>query len=118
MVLSILMIVSGVAMSSLLHQGGTMIGVGVVFLATTLWSRDREIIILHDDHFEMKVAPLAKRHLLEYEDIEDILHPSEKRAFIVSQGRRIRLPLHVLTSEDREALLERLTERCAMAKAS
>jgi hypothetical protein len=111
MVMAVVMICVGGFMLTVVGAGGILVGVGILLLIMQLWNQGRAVVTLHDDHLEMKVAPLAARHLIRYGDISEIDELGANKVFLVTGGKRIRLPLAILEPDEQPELLEELRRR-------
>jgi hypothetical protein len=89
------------------------IGVGALFIGMGMWNGGRTVANLHNDHLEMKVAPLAARQLLLYKDVDSLDEQGPKKVFITAAGKRTRLPLAVLEDADQPAFVEALKRKVA-----
>jgi len=115
MILSFVMIGFGAISLTVTGGGGLPIGIGVMFLLTTSWKKGRSLITLHEDHLEMKAAPLAARQLILYRDIsmlDDSAGP--KKVYLLTGGKRVRLPTHALEVPDQHELIAELNKRTGL----
>lgn len=110
-VMAVVMICVGGLTLMLGGVGGILLGVGILLLIMQFWNQGRAVVTLHDDHLEMKTAPLAARHLIRYRDISEIDEQGPKKAFLVTGGKRIHLPLAILEPHEQPELLEELRQR-------
>lgn len=82
--------------------------VGFIFLAKALMNRNRTVVTLHEDHMEMKAAALASRDFVRYSEIVGLEERSPTKVFAHTGGKRYRLPLIYLGTQDQALLLETL----------
>lgn len=109
MIVISLMMISVCVLAFAAMGGGVMIGVsGVLFLSLALTNRNRTVVTLHDDHLEMKAAPLGSRIFFQYSEISEIEERSPTKVFVHLDSKRYRLPLAILGTEDQALLLETL----------
>lgn len=89
-------------------RGGTMgifVVVGIVTIVMGFWSEKNPVIVLHDDHLEMKLAPATTRHLIRYQNVAEIDERGPNKMFLVVHGKSIRLPVNLLERSDVELVL-------------
>jgi hypothetical protein len=113
MVLGIAMIALGVMSLTLSNSGGTGIGIGMMFVVMNIVKRGQTMVTLYSDHIDLKVAALARRHEILYQDISAIEERGPKRLIIVTGDRRIVVPLVALEPNDQIAFIAALKQRVA-----
>jgi len=89
-------------------NGGTMgifVVVGILTIVIGFWSEKNPVIVLHEDHLEMKLAPATARHLIRYRDVAEIDNRGPNKIFLVVHGKKIRLPVKVLEPSDLQLVL-------------
>ena len=88
------------------------LGVSVIFLFIVIWFSNATLIRLHEDHLEMKMAPLAGRYKILYRDIERTEKVSAKKAVLhvkTAKGTVKRtIYLNMLETNESEELLKYL----------
>ena len=88
---------------------------GVTVLIIFFAKGNQPLVILHDDHLEMKAAPLAKKHLIRYTDVKYLTSASPKQAYFFFTNRKgskkISLPLVALSADDRKQLMNALRNK-------
>ncbi|MCT4673786.1 MAG: hypothetical protein N4A37_11160 [Prolixibacteraceae bacterium] len=85
------------------------ISVSFVYLYVAYWQKDRKAIILFDKYIEFKVAPGVSTKQIRYKDIKEIEDISEKKIIIhYTDGKKTRIPVALISHEDRRDLLNRL----------
>lgn len=117
LILGIVFIIMGVGMIVTLGSSGMgiIVASGVLFLIVYAWGKGTAIVKLEDDHMEMKAAIAAPRKMVLYTEMKSIDRVSDKKAFLIfnqdGKENKLRLPLNVLTDEDRKVLLGGLTRK-------
>jgi hypothetical protein len=81
------------------------LGILQIFFAN--WQK-KPIIKVHNDHFEMKITPIAPKHLILFSDIKEIIEVNEKKALLKTKDKEISVPLKILTIPDGKKLLDLL----------
>ena len=96
--------------------GGGMLGPSIGLVALGIWNSERAVLTLHEDHFEMKIAPLRARQRIRYEELAGIDEKEATKVFVVARGKRFRLPMAQLDIPDRVELLQELRSRREAAR--
>lgn len=96
--------------------GGGMLAPSIGLVALGVWNSGRAVLTLHEDHFEMKIAPLRARQRIRYQEIAGIDEHDATKVFVVAQGKRFRLPMAQLDIPDRVELLQELRTRREAAR--
>ncbi|MFK8002758.1 MAG: hypothetical protein AB8H86_24450 [Polyangiales bacterium] len=105
--MGVVLILVGVATLSTGGAGVVALPVGILHLVMHVWNRGRAVVTLHDDHLDMKAAPLAGRKLIRYTDIS-ALEVQGKATKIITKDGAVALPLLVLEPEDAEKFVAEL----------
>lgn len=101
--------------------GGGFATVATVGVLMAVWSRRARPVQVYDGHLELKAAPLASRKLIRFEDISSIDQANAKKVSLLvhaagkQRPEKIRLPLHLLSTDDRDWLLDHLETHVAAA---
>ena len=83
--------------------GGTLLGVGIMM---AVWSRRAEVVRLFDDHFELKLAPLASLRKVRYSDIKCIEMLKKNVARLtLHEAKAIKIPLNMLQADEQQELM-------------
>ncbi|MCT4673788.1 MAG: hypothetical protein N4A37_11170 [Prolixibacteraceae bacterium] len=104
------MLAVGIILLVLIHN---LIGIlsSCVYLYVAYWQKNRKAIILFDTYIEFKIAPAGLKKQIRYTDITKVENISDKKMIIhPSDGKRARVPVALLTHEDRRDFLNRLNE--------
>lgn len=117
--LGIAAFVLGVLILLLTGRGSFGFGIGILIFILGLWQRNRTIVTLSEDRFEMKVAIAAPKILLGYNEIKSI-GSEGKKAWIVADyngrpDKKIVLPSAFLSAEDLQNLVTELRARIQKA---
>ena len=96
--------------------GGGMLGPSIGLVALGIWNSGRAVLTLHEDHFDMKIAPLRARQRIRYQEIAGIDEQDATKIFVVARGKRFRLPMAQLDIPDRVELLQELRTRREAAR--
>lgn len=111
--MAFVMIVIGFFVLVLLHRF-TIISLSIFYLFVGFWQKNRKTIILFDKYIEFKGAPAGSTKQIKYKDIKRIEDISEKKVIIHSNdGKKARIPVALISYEDRRDLLNRLNEAIA-----
>lgn len=111
--MAFVMIVIGFFVLILLHRF-TIISLSIFYLFVGFWQKNRKTIILFDKYIEFKGAPAGSTKQIRYKDIKRIEDISEKKVIIHStDGKKSRIPVALISYEDRRDLLNRLNEAIA-----
>lgn len=93
--------------------GSVAVTIGVVM---AIWTRRASIVRLFDDHFEMKVAPLAATRRVRYSDIGSV-EVSKKVGLVTLRGeqeaRPVKVPLKLLEDGEGQWLMGFLSRKAA-----
>lgn len=93
----------GFALGRAIPAGSTVLTIGLLM---TIWSRRATIVRLFDDHFEMKLAPLAGLRKVRYCDIEAIeMLPKNVARLTLVEDKPVKIPLNMLEDEDQDQLM-------------
>lgn len=101
--------------------GGGFSTVATVGVLMAGWSRRARPVQVYDEHLELKAAPLASRKRVRFADIASIDRANAKKVSLLVRAegkpkpRKIRLPLHLLSTEDGSWLLGHLEARVSAA---
>ncbi|HEX7415438.1 MAG TPA: hypothetical protein VF411_15455 [Bacteroidia bacterium] len=99
------------------YNAAFFIAFGALFLYIGNWQKNNKPIILMDDHFIMKAAPIAPKKMILYKDMKSLGGDLVKKAFIIydeaGKEKKLFLPLPSLVEDDRQVLIKELQERIA-----
>ncbi len=108
----ILMVGTGVFQMAVSGQAGVMLGCGVLFLIMAGWWGAAAIVRVHDDHIEVKAAPIAARKRVLFRELTEIDTSNPKKAILRStNGEVVAIPMNMLDPDEGGELLEWLKEK-------
>jgi len=100
MVMGGLQLACGIFVLFISGLGSVLVGAGILVIIVGFWQSGRVLMTLHEDHLDMKIAPMAAHRQILYEDITDIDDSKPKQAFLVADEKRVMLPKATLTPDD------------------
>lgn len=81
-----------------------ILGLGIFMLVMALTTQGKSIIKIFNDHFEMKLGPIAPTKYIRFSDIQELKTESPKKILLVykddGKEKSFRLPVHMMTEED------------------
>jgi hypothetical protein len=105
-------ILAVVAVISLSASGGQVYvgpgGLAIAFLFIGIWFLNNDLIIFEQGSMTIKLAPLAKKHCIDYGTISSIEHPTAKKLIIHYGSAKVKIALNFFDPADQDTITSEL----------
>ena len=112
--MGIFMIVAGIALF-FLTGFSILVGLGILYIIMGAISKNRKIIILYPDHLEIKLAPLASKKLLKYDQITNFYTSKRNLELQYDPKKKIKIPVELLEKDNLHEFDRILQEKTSLA---
>lgn len=96
----------------LIQRGGALGFAFVMSLVFYFLHKNKPLLTLFENHFELRLAPLAGLQIYKYSDLERI--ESDKKQiliFIAGEKKEVKIPLSNFSAEERGEIIQLLEEK-------